>query len=47
MDYTTTTTTIAVADQTADKLHDMKNRGESYDDVIQRLLGSYDGDSDE
>ena len=41
------TTTIAVAEQTADKLHEMKDRGESYDDVINRLLESYGGDADE
>jgi predicted CopG family antitoxin len=31
-------TTISVSDETADVLHDMKKRGESYDDVIVRLL---------
>jgi len=31
-------TTIEVADETADELHDRKNRGDSYDDVIQRLF---------
>jgi len=33
-------TTIEVADNTADELHDMKNRGDSYDDVIQRLISN-------
>ena len=31
-------TTIRIDDGTADKLHDKKNRGDSYDDVINRLL---------
>lgn len=31
-------TTIRVNDDTADELHNRKNRGDSYDDVIQRLL---------
>lgn len=31
-------TTISVAEETADQLHELKGRGESYDDVIQRLL---------
>lgn len=31
-------TTIAVNIATADDLHDRKNRGESYDDVINRLM---------
>ena len=36
-------TTIAVDESTADELHALKRRGESYDDVIQRLL-ERDGD---
>lgn len=32
------TTTIQVAEETADELHDRKRRGETYDDVIRRLL---------
>lgn len=31
-------TTIRVKPGTADELHDRKKRGDSYDDVIQRLL---------
>lgn len=31
-------TTISVSDPVADKLHDLKERGESYDDVIRRVL---------
>lgn len=31
-------TSIRVDESTADKLHDLKNRGDSYDDVINRLL---------
>lgn len=30
--------TLRVDDDTADELHDLKERGDSYDDVIQRLL---------
>ncbi len=33
-----TDTTISVSDEVADILHDMKNRGDSYDDVLVRLL---------
>jgi len=32
-------TTVQVDAETADRLHDRKARGESYDDVIRRLLG--------
>lgn len=31
-------TTISVSEEVADKLHDLKQRGESYDDVLRRLL---------
>jgi len=31
-------TTIRIDDSTADQLHNKKNRGDSYDDVIKRLL---------
>jgi len=31
-------TTIEVDDVTADRLHDLKSRRDSYDDVIRRLL---------
>lgn len=31
-------TTISVSDEVADALHDMKHRGESYDDVLRRTL---------
>jgi len=34
-------TTISVQDETADELHDLKERGESYDDVVSRLLEAY------
>jgi len=37
------TTTIQVSEKLADELHDRKNRGESYEDVIWRVL---DDDSD-
>ncbi|WP_290817206.1 antitoxin VapB family protein [Halovivax sp.] len=31
-------TTISVSDEVADKLHELKGRGESYDDVLRRIL---------
>ena len=30
--------TMKVSDETLDRLHDRKRRGESYDDVVNRLL---------
>jgi len=42
------TTTVRLADGTADELHDLKDRGESYDDVVQQLLAEhYDRGNDE
>lgn len=38
------TTTIQVSDELADELHDRKERGDSYEDVIWRALGDNDGD---
>lgn len=37
-------TTIRVTPAVADELHDRKNRGESYDDVLRRILdlGEYE-----
>jgi predicted CopG family antitoxin len=35
-------TTIRVDDSTADKLHEKKQRGDSYDDVIRRLFKDND-----
>ena len=35
-------TTIRVDDDTADDLHVLKERGDSYDDVIRRLLKESD-----
>jgi predicted CopG family antitoxin len=32
-------TTIQVSDELADELHDRKDRGDSYEDVIWRLIG--------
>lgn len=32
-------TTIQVDEETADELHARKDRGDSYDDVVRRLLG--------
>lgn len=37
-------TSIRVTHDTADKLHDLKDRGDSYEDVILRLM---DEDDDE
>jgi len=31
-------TTISVSEEVADTLHDLKQRGESYDDVLRRIL---------
>jgi predicted CopG family antitoxin len=31
-------TTVSVKPDTADQLHDLKDRGESFDDVIRSLL---------
>lgn len=31
-------TTISLDEETADKLHEMKRRGDSYDDVVRRLI---------
>lgn len=31
-------TTVSVKPETADQLHDLKDRGESFDDVIRTLL---------
>lgn len=35
-------TTIRVSDENADSLYEMKSRGESYNDVIGRLIELYD-----
>jgi len=35
-------TTIRVDDETADLLHNRKDRGDSYDDVIRRLIRNYE-----
>lgn len=35
-------TTIQVSDELADELHDRKDRGDSYEDVIWRLLDEGD-----
>lgn len=40
-------TSIRVSEELADELHERKNRGDSYEDVIWRLLEDRDGDSDE
>lgn len=31
-------TTIQITEDLADELHQMKNRGDSYDDVIRRVI---------
>ena len=38
-------TTISVSDEVADELHSMKHRGESYDDVLRRVINVEDDDS--
>jgi len=41
-------TTISVSDELADELHDRKQRGDSYEDVIWRLIDQSDnGESGE
>ena len=40
-------TTVSVSDEVADELHEMKQRGESYDDVLRRMLGLDDSDTAE
>ncbi len=35
-------TTISVSEELADKLHNLKARGDSYEDVIQRLMDASD-----
>ena len=37
-------TTIQVSDELADELHSRKGRGDTYEDVIWRLIGSGDDD---
>jgi len=34
-------TTVSLDDETADELHAMKQRGDSYDDVVRRLIETY------
>jgi len=36
-------TSIRVSDELADELHDRKNRGDSYEDVIWRLIENEEG----
>jgi predicted CopG family antitoxin len=36
-------TTIQVSDELADELHSRKDRGDSYEDVIWRLIEASDG----
>lgn len=36
------TTTIQVSDKLADELHDRKERGDSYEDVVWRLIEEKD-----
>ena len=38
----TAVTTIRVAPSTADDLHDLKSRGDTYDDVVCRLIEDAD-----
>jgi len=39
-------TTVSVSEEVADELHEMKQRGESYDDVLRRVLGLEDDNTD-
>jgi len=40
-------TTIQVTDELADELHSRKSRGETYEEVIWRLISAADEGSDE
>lgn len=40
-------TTISVSEEVADTLHDLKQRGESYDDVLRRILSEIDEEIEE
>lgn len=35
-------TSMQISAETLDKLHDLKNRGQSYEDVVKMLLQNYD-----
>lgn len=37
-------TTISLDEQTADDLHELKQRGDSYDDVVRRLIEAQQSD---
>jgi hypothetical protein len=39
-------TSIQVSDELADELHDRKDRGDSYEEVIWRLIEHADGEKD-
>lgn len=39
-------TTISVSEEVADTLHGLKERGESYDDVLRRVLSEIGEDVD-
>jgi len=39
-------TTIQVSDELADELHDRKDRGDSYEDVIWRLIDASEENDD-
>jgi hypothetical protein len=40
-------TSIQVSDELADELHERKERGDSYEDVIWRLIDAADGGDEE
>ena len=35
-------TSMQISEETLDKLHKLKNRGESYEDVVKMLLQTYE-----
>jgi predicted CopG family antitoxin len=37
-------TTVSLQEETADELHALKERGDSYDDVVTRLIDHYKND---
>lgn len=38
-------TTVSLSEETADDLHEMKQRGDSYDDVVRRLIQHWENDA--
>jgi predicted CopG family antitoxin len=41
------TTTITIRESQAERLHDLKRRGDSYADVVERLLSEHESDAEQ